>query len=65
LVSRDVDPEDRRRRRVQITAAGRRLVARATAASQRVLDDILAPLTTAERETVVRLLTAALRPLEG
>jgi MarR family transcriptional regulator, lower aerobic nicotinate degradation pathway regulator len=65
LVSRDVDPEDRRRRRVQITAAGRRLVARATAASQRVLDDILTPLTPAERETVVRLLTAALRPLEG
>jgi DNA-binding MarR family transcriptional regulator len=64
LVSRDVDPEDRRRRLIRITAAGRRLVARATADSQRVLDDILAPLTTAERQTVARLLTAALRPRE-
>jgi DNA-binding MarR family transcriptional regulator len=43
LVGRDIDSEDRRRKLAHITARGRQLVARATAASQEGMSQVLAP----------------------
>ncbi|MCK2218614.1 MarR family transcriptional regulator [Actinomadura sp. ATCC 31491] len=57
LLQRTPDPEDRRRNVITITAAGREQLAhldRLLAAAQ---DDFLAPLTPADRRTLIGLLT--------
>src|SRR3954451_9910368 len=59
LLTRTPDPQDRRRHRVQLTAAGLRAVTLPREATQRAEDDVLAPLSSAERrefhELLVRL----------
>jgi DNA-binding MarR family transcriptional regulator len=62
LVGRVVDPKDRRRKLVHITASGCRLVARATTASEGAMDEVLSALTVNDRRTVVTLLRHALQP---
>jgi len=60
LVERELDPSDRRRKLVEITAAGRQLVVSATADSEEIINQLLAALDEQERLTVVRLLRRAL-----
>jgi DNA-binding MarR family transcriptional regulator len=56
LVEIRADPADGRRRRVALTAAGRRHVERAIPLAETITDETLAPLTDAERETLLALL---------
>ena len=56
LVLREPDPGDRRRNVVTITKRGARTLERLDAALDGVQDAVLAPLTSAERKTFVRLL---------
>jgi DNA-binding MarR family transcriptional regulator len=60
LVSRTSDPDDRRRNRLRLTPAGRRLVRSATAESRRVHRRLLGALSAEERATVQRLIDRAL-----
>lgn len=55
MITRDVDPDDRRVRLVAITAKGRRARDRAQAAIQREEERILAPLPAADRRTFLRV----------
>lgn len=55
LITRDVDPDDRRVRLVAITAKGRRARDRAQAAIQREEERILAPLSAADRRAFLRV----------
>lgn len=57
LVERTPDPTDRRRNVVTLTTAGRRQLRRLDTLLTKVQDELLAPLTPAEREELVRLLT--------
>jgi DNA-binding MarR family transcriptional regulator len=61
LVRRDIDPKDRRRKLVHITADGRRLVTRATTVSEATMDELLVALTESERKAVLNLLARALQ----
>jgi DNA-binding MarR family transcriptional regulator len=54
------DPADRRRHIVELTAAGRRSLARAEGAQEAIEDDVLAALDAEERAALWRLLTRAL-----
>jgi DNA-binding MarR family transcriptional regulator len=56
-VERGLDPDDRRRNVVSVTAAGRRRLRRLEAVLDQVQDELLAPLTAADRATLARLLT--------
>ena len=56
LLARSPDPADRRRHRVELTAAGRRAVKRAREATRRAESDLLGPLSTAERRQFRALL---------
>jgi DNA-binding MarR family transcriptional regulator len=56
LAERRLSPEDRRVRVVAITAAGRRLLARADAIVQRVYDEVLAGIGAERRATFVGVL---------
>jgi len=56
-VERRPDPADRRRNVVTITAAGRRRVTELAARAAAIQEELLAPLTPAERTELVRLLT--------
>jgi DNA-binding MarR family transcriptional regulator len=58
------DPEDRRRHRVHITAAGREALVRAARAQEAIEDDVLQALDAAERVNLWRLLTRAVRGAE-
>ncbi len=60
LVERAPDPADRRRNIITITTAGRRQLRRLDRQVTRVQDDLLAPLSPAERDQLVRLLTRLL-----
>jgi DNA-binding MarR family transcriptional regulator len=60
LVTRSVDPADRRRRLVALTAEGRRALDGATALADRVADDLLAPLDPDRRRELHRDLRAVL-----
>ncbi|MFC9687730.1 MarR family winged helix-turn-helix transcriptional regulator [Kribbella sp. NPDC056951] len=55
LVSRDRDPEDRRRYRIDLTAKGRRAMATARAVIQEVEQVTLQPLSAVERVTLLKL----------
>lgn len=57
LVRRERDPGDARRKVVELTAAGRRRQARFDSLLDRANAELLAPLTSAERATLVRLLS--------
>jgi DNA-binding MarR family transcriptional regulator len=63
-VTRQRDPEDRRRHRVHLTAQGRRALASAERAQETIEDDVLQALDPEERATLWRLLTRALRGAE-
>ena len=65
LVSRAVDPSDRRRRVLALTAPGRRLVKKLVASTARNDDELLASLPAADRETLRRLLFAVLHASKG
>lgn len=56
LVERQDDPDDRRVRRVRLTAAGSRLIRSAFREHARVLEDVAAPLSRAERIQLLGLL---------
>ena len=56
LARRERDTADRRRYRVSLTPAGRRMLTRTMRHAQTVADEVLAPLSPAERETLVTLL---------
>jgi MarR family transcriptional regulator, lower aerobic nicotinate degradation pathway regulator len=60
LISRSADPVDRRRNLVRLTPAGRKLVRQATAYSRRVHRELLAELSTEERDVVRDLMDRAL-----
>jgi MarR family transcriptional regulator, lower aerobic nicotinate degradation pathway regulator len=57
LVERAPDPADRRRNVVTVTGPGRRQLLRLDTLLAEVEDEVLAPLTPAQREQLVRLLT--------
>jgi DNA-binding MarR family transcriptional regulator len=56
LAERRVDPQDRRRRTVHLTANGRRTLKRAAQIAGKTADEALAPLDAGERETLRTLL---------
>jgi MarR family transcriptional regulator, lower aerobic nicotinate degradation pathway regulator len=58
------DPEDRRRHRVYITAAGRRALEHADRVLQQIEDDVLRALDAEERAALWHLLTRALHGAE-
>ncbi|MFK8843939.1 MarR family winged helix-turn-helix transcriptional regulator [Streptomyces sp. Ac-502] len=60
LVERAPDPDDRRRNTVTISASGRRHLRRLDTVLDGLHDELLAPLSPAEREQFVRLLTRLL-----
>jgi DNA-binding MarR family transcriptional regulator len=57
LIERARDPEDRRRNTVRLTAKGRAALKRLDARVQAAQDDLLAPLSAAERKQLTALLT--------
>ncbi|MFJ8079653.1 MarR family winged helix-turn-helix transcriptional regulator [Streptomyces sp. NPDC096205] len=57
LVVRAPDPADRRKNAVSLTEAGDRKLTRCETAAREANDTLLAPLSTAEREQFMRLLT--------
>lgn len=56
LIERHPDPDDRRRTMLRLNAAGAALVGQATGRARAVWDATLAPLSAAERQTLVALL---------
>jgi DNA-binding MarR family transcriptional regulator len=58
------DPHDRRRHLVQLTKAGRRALDKAESATQEIEGEVLHALEPEERETLLRLLSRALRGAE-
>jgi DNA-binding MarR family transcriptional regulator len=63
-VARRRDPDDRRRHRVELTAAGAKALTNAEHAQETIEDDVLQALDADERATLWRLLTRALRGVE-
>jgi len=62
LLARERDPDDRRRHRLHLTAAGRRLLTTAVRTVTRAEREFLAPLDRAERESLRRLLVTTMTP---
>ncbi len=60
LVRREVDPLDRRRRVLDLTAKGRRVVGDMASVGAEIERDLLSPLTPAEQATLRRMLLALL-----
>ena len=56
LAERRVDPEDRRKRSIHLTAGGRKTLTRARGVAERTAEQIFAPLDERERETLRQLL---------
>ncbi|SNX65075.1 DNA-binding MarR family transcriptional regulator [Streptomyces sp. TLI_55] len=56
LVVRDLDPRDRRKNAVSLTDAGARLLKRCEKAARKANDELLAPLSPAERDHFMGLL---------
>ena len=65
LVRREPAPGDRRRKRVLLTPAGRRLLLGLDVVVQQVQDEFLEPLTRQERETLCTLLQRLGDPASG
>lgn len=65
LASRSPDPDDARRNAITITRAGRAYFHRLDQILTNVQDELLAPLTSAERDTLVALLTRLLEHHNG
>ena len=65
LVSRAVDPSDRRRRVLALTAPGRRLVKKLVASTTQKDDELLASLPAGDRETLRRLLSDVFHASKG
>ena len=63
-VARRRDPEDRRRHRVELTEQGLRALLGAERAQETIEDEVLQALDAAERATLWKLLTRALRAAE-
>ncbi|MEV4319717.1 MarR family transcriptional regulator [Actinocrispum sp. NPDC049592] len=61
FVERSPDPADRRRNVVSMTAAGRHHLGQLDRLLTEVQDDVLAPLTSQDREQLTRLLAALVR----
>ncbi|MFJ1600317.1 MarR family winged helix-turn-helix transcriptional regulator [Streptomyces sp. NPDC088261] len=59
-VERTPDPDDRRRNQVTLTPAGRRQLGRLDRALDGVQDDLLAPLSAEDRQTLTHLLSRLL-----
>ena len=60
LISRDTDPADRRRRLIELTPAGRRVVAELSALGEQSERELLAPVPEADRESLRRILRIVL-----
>lgn len=60
LVHREVDPVDRRRRVLDLTASGRKLVDDLASVGAEIERDLLSPLTPAEQAALRRMLLALL-----
>jgi DNA-binding MarR family transcriptional regulator len=60
LVSRETDPADRRRRLIELTGAGRRVVADLSALGTQTESELLAPLPPADQESLRRILRTVL-----
>jgi DNA-binding MarR family transcriptional regulator len=60
LVHREVDPADRRRRVLDLTARGREVVGELASVGAEIERDLLSPLTPAEQATLRRMLLALL-----
>jgi DNA-binding MarR family transcriptional regulator len=60
LVRREVDPVDRRRRVLDLTAKGREVVGELASVGAEIERDLLSPLTPAEQATLRRMLLALL-----
>jgi DNA-binding MarR family transcriptional regulator len=60
FVERNQDPDDRRRNVVSLTRAGTQRLRRIDRALEKVQDQLLAPLSAADRQTLTRLLTRLL-----
>ena len=56
-LKRTLDPSDRRRNLIAITAAGRRRLKRLDSVIAEIQDELLAPLTLIQRKRLVHLLT--------
>lgn len=61
LLAREVDPADRRRRVLTLTARGQKVAADLASIGAEVEDDFFSPLTTAERESLRQMLLSLLR----
>jgi DNA-binding MarR family transcriptional regulator len=64
-VARSPDPRDRRRNVITITEAGRERAARLADRVEKIQDELLAPLSAAEREQLTALLQKLLRAQKG
>jgi MarR family transcriptional regulator, lower aerobic nicotinate degradation pathway regulator len=64
-VARSPDPQDRRRNVITITDAGRERAARLADRVEQIQDELLAPLSAAEREQLTALLQKLLRARKG
>jgi len=60
LVSRETDPADRRRRVIELTPAGRRIVAELSALGEQTERELLASVPPADRESLRRILRSVL-----
>ena len=61
LLARDVDPADRRRRVLTLTARGQKLAAKLASIAVEIEDDFLSPLTAAEQGSLRQMLLSLLR----
>jgi DNA-binding MarR family transcriptional regulator len=61
LLAREIDPADRRRRVLTLTARGQRLATDLASIGAELEDEFLSPLTSAERQSLRRMLLALLR----
>jgi DNA-binding MarR family transcriptional regulator len=61
LLAREVDPADRRRRVLTLTARGQKLAADLASIGVEIEDDFFSPLTTAEQQSLRQMLLSLLR----
>jgi DNA-binding MarR family transcriptional regulator len=61
LLAREVDPADRRRRVLRLTARGQKLAADLASIGVEIEDDFFSPLTVAEQQSLRQMLLSLLR----